>query len=140
MNTGDRDEFDHALGGTRHGSAGKGPQLQFQKYVSGERTKLALSGELRHGNAESLYVKIQESFDSGTKSMILDLAGVTYCDTAGLQSLVKVYKYLQDKPGLKFRIFAPKGFVMETLQTCRFDKFLDITQDSGEVAGDWAPA
>ena len=137
MSTGDREESGKVTPGASRGSTGQESQLQFLKYELGERMKLALVGELRHGNAESLYLRIQEAFDAGAKNILLDLGGVTYCDTAGLQALVKVYKYLQDKPGLVFRIFAPEGFVMETLQTCRFDKFLSITQDPKEVKGDW---
>ena len=137
MSTGDREKPGHVPPGSSRDSNGQESQLQYLKYKLGERTKLALAGELRHGNAESLYFRILEAFDAGAKNILLDLGEVTYCDTAGLQALLKVYKYLQDKPALAFRIFAPEGFVMETLQTCGFDKFLNITQDPGELKGDW---
>jgi anti-anti-sigma factor len=119
----------------RRTGARKEPQIRLIKLFSGDRCKLSLSGELKHGNAEYLFTNVQELFESGCTFVILDLKDVSYCDTAGLQSLVQVYKYLQSKKGLTFRIYATDGVVMDTLRTCRFDKFLQITQDASELDG-----
>jgi anti-anti-sigma factor len=113
------------------------PQLKLSRAFAGNRCKLSLTGELKHGNAEFLFTSVQELFDSGCTELVLDLSHVSYCDTAGLQSFVQIYKYIQGKPDLLFNIFVPEGIVMDTLRTCRFDKFLHITQDEAEISGEW---
>jgi len=111
--------------------------LKIQRLYIGDRCKISLSGELRHGNAEHLLANVQDAFESGSREVLLDFSRVEYCDTAGLQSLVQIFKYVQSNQGWKFWIYAPEGMVMETLQTCRFDKFLDITQNPADLEGDW---
>jgi len=115
------------------------PRLEMRRYFCDDRCRLSLVGEVRHGSAESLLGKVQEMFESGCRYVLLDLSEVSYCDTAGLQSLVQIYKYLQGRTDLTFIIFAPEGMVMETLRTCRFDKFLQITQDMSILNEGWQP-
>ena len=110
-----------------------------RRYFCDDRCRLSLVGEVRHGSAESLLGKVLEMFESGCRYVLLDLSEVSYCDTAGLQSLVQIYKYLQGRTDLTFIIFAPEGMVMETLRTCRFDKFLQITQDMNILNEGWQP-
>ena len=105
------------------------------KRYSGDRCRLSLIGELRHGNTEGLSKIVFELYESGCSAVLLDLSEITYCESSGLQSLVQVYKYVQSKPGLTFRVYAPNGTVMESLKTSRFDGILQVTQDPKELEG-----
>lgn len=109
----------------------------FKKSHAGSRCKLELEDELVQGNAEELFREVIQAFESGTTEVILDLRRVQYLDTAALQSLVRIFKYAQGKSGLKFVVLAVEGRLLDILKTCRFDKFMTITQDESVVKDDW---
>jgi anti-anti-sigma factor len=111
--------------------------LVFRRAFIGNRCKLSLLGELKHGDSEGLYREVIGLFDSGVNDLLLDFTSLDYVDTAGLQSLVRIYKYVSDNGGLTFRMLVLEGELLEILRTCRFDRFIDITQDRSLAEGDW---
>ena len=112
-------------------------ELLFKRAYSGDRCILALEGELRHGNSEELYLEVLRLFQSGVTDLILDFRELAYCDTAGLQSLVRIFKYTQDSDTLKYVILVDENELYDILRTCRFDKFMDISLDASIIEGDW---
>ena len=119
--------------------ADKNPEtaLKLSSRFDGERCMISLDGELRHGNADVLFDEAVRIFESGTKSLVLDWRNLTYCDTAGLQSLVQIYKYVQNEKELELILYTAEGTLLETLRTCRFDKFIKISQDKSDLDGNW---
>ncbi len=116
------------------------PQRQstvFKRARAGSRYKLELEDELVQGKAEDLFREVIQAFESGATEVVLDLRRVQYLDTAALQSLVRIFKYAQGKSGLKFVLLAVEGRLLDILKTCRFDKFMTITQDESVVKDDW---
>jgi anti-anti-sigma factor len=111
--------------------------LVLGKAYAGDRCMMALIGELRYYSAESLFEEVVRIFESGVKDLILDFRKVDYADTAGLQNLVRIYKYVDGKADLKFSILAQDGDIMNILRTCRFDKFIHITKDETEFRDNW---
>jgi len=132
------DRSDHAppIQGEPQRSLGFG-ELMFSKTYSGDRCMLSLEGELRHGNSEELYQEVLRLFEAGVIDLLLDFRNLSYCDTAGLQSLVRIYKYVQENQGLKFSILVIPGELQDILKTCRFDKFMHITDDEAVACADF---
>ena len=116
-----------------HGIGG----LSLRSAFSGKRCKLALEGELKHGNSDELYQEVLRLFQSGVTDLILDFRNLSYCDTAGLQSMVRIYKYTQEYPSYKFVILVQESELYDILRTCRFDKFMEISVDDAIAQGDW---
>jgi anti-anti-sigma factor len=117
------------------GETNKEVQLSISRSPAHDRCLIALKGEMKHENVDSIFKTIKGLYDEGCKTVVLDLSGVTYCDTSGLQSLVMIYKHVQSKSDLGFRVYPGIGQVKETLQTCRFDKFINILEDTKELEG-----
>ena len=112
-------------------------ELTSRKAISGNRCMLSLKGELKHGNADDLYQEVIQLFESGATELVLDFRELTYCDTTGLQSLVRIYKYVQEYSNFSFTILVHEDELNNILRTCRFDKFMKITHDESIAAGDW---
>src|SRR4030065_1006057 len=93
--------------------------LVFRRAFSGDHCKLSLLGELRHENSDDLFREVVNLFNSGVNDLLLDFASLDYIDTAGLQSLVKIYKHVTDSGHLKFRMLVIEGDLLEILRTCR---------------------
>ncbi len=119
------------------GSGVSSVPIVLRRQFDDKRCLLSIEGELRHHNTEQLINEVFKLFEFGIKELVLDWRKVDYCDTAGLQTLVQIYKYVQDNPELSFTLYAEEGSLMDTLRTCRFDKFITITQDQSSLSGDW---
>ena len=60
--------------------------------VEGDKSVIAVSGELDVFTAPSLDESLAESIDAGRVNLIVDLTDVTFLDSTGLGSLVKGLK------------------------------------------------
>ena len=109
----------------------------FEHERTGHRERLALKGELKHCNSDIVFKEVMDLFSSGINEVLLDFRSLFYVDTTGLQSLVRVYKHVVTDPALKFKILVNDGELRELLQVCRFDKFIDITDDSSVWEEAW---
>ena len=109
----------------------------FDRAYAGDRCMVAIIGDLRQAYAESLFDEAVGLFKSGVKDLILDFRKLDYTDTAGLQNLVRIYKYSKENVGLRFAILTRPGVILDILKTCRFDKFIHISQDESEFNDNW---
>jgi anti-anti-sigma factor len=109
----------------------------FDKAYAGDRCMVGVAGELRQAYAESLFKEAVLVYKSGVKDLILDFRRLEYADTAGLQNLVRIFKYSRENEGLRFAILAQPGDILDILKTCRFDKFIRISQDEDEFKDNW---
>ncbi|MCX6647736.1 MAG: STAS domain-containing protein [bacterium] len=109
----------------------------FDRSYAGDRCMMAVVGELRQAHAESLFDEAVRLFKSGVKDLILDFRKLDYADTAGLQNLVRIYRYAKENDGMQFSILTQTGDIIDILITCRFDKFIHISQDEGEFKDNW---
>jgi anti-anti-sigma factor len=123
--------------GINTGSLDNKEELTYLKEYDGDRCKLTLVGELKHENSDSLYRFSKEIFESGSNDLVIDFRKLEYVDTAGLQSLVRVYKHVASSENLSFIVLAREGELMDILRTCRFDKFINITLDPAAADGVW---
>ncbi len=123
--------------GNNTGSLDDKEELTYRKEYDCDRCKLTLVGELKHENSDSLYRFAMEIFESGSNDLVIDFRKLEYIDTAGLQSLVRVYKHVVKNEDLSFIVITREGELMDILRTCRFDKFINITLDPAAADGDW---
>ena len=93
---------------------------------------ISLRGELRQQDGQTLFEKACSHYENGAKQVILDFSELRYCDSAGLESLVQIYKYVRERDGLALKIYTGEGPIVEIFKTCRFDKFLDIVKETTE--------
>jgi anti-anti-sigma factor len=52
-------------------------------------TLVTVSGELAGSGSERLLAKLDRLLDQGHRYVVLDLAGVTFCDSSGVSALVR---------------------------------------------------
>ena len=122
------------------GSLDEKQELTYRTEYDGDRCRLTLVGELKHENSDSLFRKAQGLFETGVSELVIDFRRLEYVDTAGLQSLVRVYKHVNRHEKLSFIVIAKEGELMDIFRTCRFDKFINITLDPAAGDGDWIAA
>lgn len=79
--------------------------------------------------ASSLLLAVEDEFDSGCRSLVLDLAGVSFCSVRGLGTFVEVRRIARGR-GATVRFAHPSEAVRRTV---------DLTRSHGVLDGDMAP-
>jgi len=92
-----------------------------------------LSGRLIMGEgAPALREKIRELLAAGAKRLAVNLAGVTYIDSAGTGTLASVWATAR-KAEVRLKVFAPSPKVTAILKITRLSSVLDPASDEASA-------
>lgn len=73
--------------------------FQISSHENGGITTVSVGGEIDVSTAPSLRTKLLEHESSGSKTLVVDLLGVSFLDSTGLGVLVGAFKRLRDQGG-----------------------------------------
>jgi anti-sigma B factor antagonist len=90
---------------------------------AGEVTVLAVTGEIDHDSRQILGDAAEAAFQAGHRRLVLDLAGVTFCDSGGLSMLVDLHKRAATRGG-QLRLAAVQPPVTTVLLATNLDRML----------------
>lgn len=93
---------------------------------------LRVKGKLDSILSTTLEKKIFHFINAGQNKLLLDLAEVTYVNSAGLRMLLCVKKKIQTLSG-QFIICNLCAEVMEVMKICGFDHVIDIVKTEEEA-------
>ncbi|WP_033825600.1 STAS domain-containing protein [Kitasatospora sp. MBT63] len=93
----------------------------------GHTTALTAAGELDLMTAPALYRRVQESF-GGRGAVLLELSGLTFCDSSGLNSLIRLRRRAQETDG-RLVLVAPSPQMARLLTVTGVGEIFEI-QDS----------
>jgi len=89
--------------------------------------RLAVGGDLDIATADQLVVAAEERLAiSGNAELTLDLAGVRFCDSAGINALVRVRR-LCDERGGRLQVVNPQLAVRRVLEFAGLTAHLNLT-------------
>lgn len=66
------------------------PQLSYQITASGDGLRVAIAGEIDMATADRLLGAILDELPGHDDTLTLDLAGVTFCDSAGINAFIRL--------------------------------------------------
>ncbi|HEU4402895.1 MAG TPA: STAS domain-containing protein [Candidatus Polarisedimenticolia bacterium] len=99
----------------------------------GKVTVVDLSGKITIGEGDiRLRDAVNALLDEGRKSIVLNLSGVSYMDSAGIGELVACYKRAAEK-GATLKLLNPSGKVQDLLILTRLQEIFDIFRDEREA-------
>ena len=99
--------------------------LTFRTGRTADDALLAVSGEIDMATAESLYERATALVDADTRTLVLDLGGVTFCDSLGVAALVRVYRHATGL-GCRLRVTNLRGHVAHVLQISGLDQMFEV--------------
>jgi anti-sigma B factor antagonist len=89
---------------------------------------MALAGRLDAGSAAQVAEPLEALLASGERQVLLDMGGVDYISSAGLQVLLRAAK-LADLGGARLVLCGLKAYVLEVLQMVGFASLLEMEPD-----------
>lgn len=92
-----------------------------------------LAGKITIGEGDIvLRDTVGEMLDGDQKYILLNLAKVSYMDSAGIGELVACYKRAREKEGT-VKLLNPSGKVYDLLQLTKLEEVFDTYKDEGEA-------
>ncbi|GAA4424863.1 hypothetical protein GCM10023148_27390 [Actinokineospora soli] len=95
---------------------------------------VVLSGELDYNTTTTLLDVVQPQAASG-RAVVLDMHAVTFCDSGGLNSLVKLHKAARAAGG-SLRLARVSDTVRRVVTIVALDRILEIVDEVPSVDGD----
>ena len=106
----------------------------------GTITVVDLSGKITIGSGDVvLRETVTRLFDEGKKQILLNLAKVSYMDSAGIGELVACHKRAVEKSG-ELKLLNPSGKVFDLLQLTKLDEVFETHKDEKEALVSFAAA
>ena len=93
----------------------------------GAATVLYARGELDLDTAPGLLAEVGRRLDSGTRRLVVDLAGLTFVDSTGLGAIVGCWRCAA-RATATFELVNPSPHVVSTLKITGLDAILPVAQ------------
>ena len=104
-----------------------GPRVRIEPVHWDGQGRVALIGEIDVGNVGDAESALTRMAASGTP-LVLDLVGLTYCDSQGVAMLFRLARQARDRGGM-LTVANPQGIVSRVFEITRLDEAVDIIID-----------
>jgi anti-sigma B factor antagonist len=98
-------------------------------------TVLSVAGEIDRDSRDFLEKAAEEAMRRGRRRLILDAAGVTFCDSSGLSLLVELHRRTTSEGGW-LRLAAPPALLRSMLRVTHLDQLFPLYDSVAEAAAE----
>lgn len=92
---------------------------------------VALTGELDLGTVPVLHDALAKALPHGTARVVLDLTGLTFCDSTGIGAFVAAHKYLHSS-GVHLALANPSELLARQLEVMGIGRLIPIDGADGK--------
>jgi anti-sigma B factor antagonist len=103
------------------------PQLSLRTDWQGGEALLSVGGEIDLLTAPSLVAAAEEPLGASPSALVLDLSQVTFCDSAGVAALVKIY-HRAVQIGAELRVRGARQMVRHVLEISGVDHVITVEE------------
>lgn len=105
------------------------PSLRLAVRYEADGATLAAIGEIDLATAPGLESEALRLLADCTSALILDLAGVSFCDSQGISTLVRIDRHAREI-GARFTIVRARPVIARVMRITGADKVLDVAEGS----------
>lgn len=105
---------------------------------AGPHTVVGVTGELDVASAPMLRDSLLALLNRGVDSLVVDLRGVTFIDSTGVGSLLRIH-HRQGLLGGQVHFVADQPAVLRVLDLMQLTRRLHVTASVADVVGCWPP-
>ena len=91
---------------------------------AGRLAVVAMPGEIDVANAGPILDKLQSVLDREPVTMIVDMTATTFCDSAGMNAVLRAYKRASAE-GIELRLVTPAPAVRRVFAVTGLDRLID---------------
>ncbi|GAA3954928.1 STAS domain-containing protein [Actinoplanes auranticolor] len=100
--------------------------------TEGPVTVLSAAGEIDHDSRQSLEDAAEAALQDGSRSLVLDLGAVAFCDSGGLSLFVDLHKRTTTRGG-RLHLASVQPAVTAVLLATNLDRLLPVHATVGEA-------
>jgi anti-sigma B factor antagonist len=104
------------------------PQLSFHAEWQGGQARLSMAGEIDLLTAPVLVEEAGEQLGRSPSALVLDLSQVTFCDSAGVAALVRIY-HRATGAGIELTLRGATGMVRHVLEISGVDQVVTVEDE-----------
>lgn len=108
------------------------PNFRIETASTGSEITMKLAGELDSAISSELIQRFEEVVASGVGEVAIDLAEISFIDSAGLRSIVVIERTARER-GIVVTIHSPAGPVADLLQVTGIGEHVALTPRIGEA-------
>jgi anti-sigma B factor antagonist len=109
------------------GGRADGPRVRIEPVHWDGQSRVALTGEIDIANVAEAEAALIPMAESGA-SLVLDLVGLTYCDSQGVAMLFRLARQVRENGG-SLTVANPQGIVLRVLEITQLDAAADVIID-----------
>ena len=119
-----------AAGQVNHGGGIRTPNFHLETVPNGNSVVITVSGEIDHTTADCVSEAFEGASHDARAQVVLDLANVTFVDSAGLRALVGIERRARNR-ARTIRIASPPDHVRAVFRLSGLEPLLDRSADRG---------
>jgi anti-sigma B factor antagonist len=115
--------------------------MQLEERKVGDVTVIVVSGDITQHKGGDLVLKnrVREVLQQGQKKLILDLAGVSYVDSAGLGEMVQAYATTKKEGGM-LKLVAVTARLRDLLTITKLVTVFDSYDSQADAVASFTPS
>ncbi|GAA3730610.1 anti-sigma B factor antagonist [Spinactinospora alkalitolerans] len=107
-------------------------ELKISSQSQADYAIVAVRGEIDLYTAPHLHSELVDALDDGASRLLVDMSGVEFCDSTGMNVLLSAMKRSREKEG-DLELVAPRPAVMKILQITGLDGVFTIHESTDAV-------
>jgi anti-sigma B factor antagonist len=109
-------------------------ELKVSTRSQGGRIIVSLGGEIDLYTAPRLHGELDSVLASGPAQIVVDMSGVEFCDSTGMNVLLGAYRRARELGG-DLELAAPRPTIRKILQVTGLETVFTVLDDPATVAG-----
>ncbi|MEV8371118.1 STAS domain-containing protein [Kribbella sp. NPDC056861] len=101
--------------------------VQIDVRDQGTEVVIAVAGELDFGSTRGL-LAAAEGFATAGRTIVVDLAEVSFCDSSGLGALVRLFRKAEAAGG-ELKLARPQPHLLTVLSISKLDRMFEISSE-----------
>ncbi len=109
-------------------------ELKVTTRSQGEHTVLSVTGEIDLYTAPTLQSELMTALGSGPVSVIVDMAGVDFCDSTGINVLLAAHRHARERGG-ELLLARPGSATRRVLQVTGLESVFTVLEEPVQLTG-----
>lgn len=109
-------------------------ELKVSTRTQGDHTIMSVTGEIDLYTAPGLQSELMTALSAGQVRLIVDMSGVDFCDSTGMNVLLAAHRYAKERGG-ELQLAGPGSTTRKVLQVTGLESVFTVIDDPVQVTG-----
>jgi anti-sigma B factor antagonist len=113
--------------------------VEVKSSVQGTTQVVAVRGEIDLSCVDKIQKATDAALSQGPETMVLDLSAVTFCDSSGIELVVRCHRRAEAQ-GVRLVVVRPTGPAWRPFEICNIDRQVQFVEPDHDASNGSAPS